>query len=73
MNKLRDAFTNLEYDLTEKDRQIDEREDQIDKLRRDIRHRDDEVVEVEKQWKEAMKGAEELNTQQWNDAIDSAR
>lgn len=72
-NKLRDAVTDLEHDLREKDRQVDEREDQIEKLRRDINERDDEVVELEEQLKDAKKRAEELNPQQWEDEIDSAR
>ena len=72
-NKLRDAVTDLEHDLREKDRQVDEREDQIEKLRRDINERDDEVVELEEQLKDAKRRAEELNPQQWEDEIDSAR
>ena len=73
MNKLRDAVTDLEHDLREKDRQVDEREDQNEKLRRDVAERDDEILELEEQLKDAKKRAEELNPQQWEDEIDSAR
>lgn len=72
MNKLRDAVTDLEHDLREKDRQVEEREDQFEKLRWDINELNYEVVELEGQLKQAKKRAEDLFPQQWGD-VDSAR
>lgn len=74
LHKLRDAVTDLEHDGREKDRQIDERDDQLDSLKAQVNERDDEIVELEDAIKAAKRREVELEEKaQWDEELEEAK
>lgn len=73
IEKLRDAVTDLEHDVREKDRVLGDLEDQIDDQKQQINERDDEIVQLEDEVKKVKQERAALNQDQWQMEIDDAK
>lgn len=73
IDKLRDAVTDLEHDVREKDRVLGDHEDQIELLKQQANERDDEILELEEEVKKSKQEKAALNQDQWQMEIDDAK